>query len=62
MSDLLNCPFCGGDAVIKDSEFMLIGCNGCQALEAIQTWQRRADRPTPDDKAAQIKDIRLPNA
>lgn len=53
MSDLLRCPFCGGDAILLKDHHKLgfyVACTSCNVagqtdlkLNAIDAWNKRAD-------------------
>ena len=66
MSDLRECPFCGGEAFINhNGEMAGIGCNGCdaemwvhvmEASAAIAAWNRRAPSAAFRAGAAEMRE------
>lgn len=54
-SDLLPCPFCGGDAGIAEGSkkggqpWFYVECDNCHATaESVEDWNRRIERGAKD--------------
>lgn len=69
--ELLDCPFCGGEAELlpaDDRSAAMILCSPCLAMvhgeydpDAVSTWNRRASQPasdTPDPRDEVIAEMR----